>query len=377
MAAKTLRITNPLKQLSNFGQSPWYDNIERSLIKNGGLKELINEFGILGITTNPAIFEKAISNSSGYNAQINELAKLGKGALEIYDELTICDVREAADFFRGIYFSSGRLDGYLSIEVLPDFAHEVHQTIDYAQDIFRRISRENIMIKVPATKESPEAIRKLISEGINVNVTLIFSPAHYQTIAQAYLEGLRSALKKGLDISGIVSVASVFVSRIDTKVDLTLEELAKKNPAVSRKIISLKGKAAVANAKIIYQEFKKIFSGEDFADLKEKGAKLQRVLWGSTGTKNPLYSDVKYVDELIGPNTVNTIPPETLKAFFDHGSVAETLEQGVKEAENILQEIEALGINLNSACGEIQDAGLAAFQDSFNKLIFAIKNKVR
>lgn len=376
MATKAFLSANPLKELARFNQSPWYDNIERSLIKNGGLKELIDDFGILGVTTNPSIFEKAIVNSSAYDGQISELAGNGKSILEIYDELTISDVREAADLFREIYLDSDRMDGYISIEVLPDFAHDVIKTVDYAREIFKRINRENIMIKIPATSESPQAITTLISEGININATLIFSKAHYETIAKAYIDGLKLALKNKRDISKICSVASVFVSRVDTKVDLLLGELSKSDSSKADLAKSLKGRVAVANCKIIYQVFKKIFAEADFEKLKNKGAKAQRVLWGSTSTKNPLYSDVKYVEELIGADTINTIPPETVKAFREHGRPGLSLEKELNEAERILAELKVLGINLDSVCQEIQDAGVKAFQDSFNKLIAAIKEKV-
>lgn len=375
MLTKLSQATNPLKQLPQFGQSPWYDNIERGLIKNGGLKELIADFGILGVTTNPSIFEKAIINSSAYDGQISELAGKGKSVLEIYDELIISDVREAADLFRDIYLASNRTDGYISIEVLPEFAHDVEKTINHAEDTFKRVNRENIMIKVPATIESPEAISALISDGINVNVTLIFSKAHYETIAKAYIEGVKKALNKNKDISKICSVASVFVSRVDTKIDLILDELLKNNHPDTQLIKSLKGKIAIANCKIIYQVFKKIFAEADFGGLKNKGAKAQRVLWGSTSTKNPLFSDVKYVEKLIGPDTINTIAPETVKAFKDHGKPSFSLEEELDEAEKALQDLKTLGINLDSVCQEIQNAGVKAFQDSFNNLIAAIREK--
>ncbi|MDP2940598.1 MAG: transaldolase [Candidatus Omnitrophota bacterium] len=364
MNTKTLQ-KNPLKELTQFGQSPWYDNIERGLLKNGSLKELITDYGILGVTTNPSIFEKAISNSSLYDSQIRELARQGKNALEIYEELAILDVSEAADLFKDIYFASNRMDGYISIEVLPDFAHDVSKTIDCAKNIFKRINRENIMIKVPATTEGAKAISELVFQGINVNATLIFSKPHYEAVAKAYIEGLRQRQEKGLGILNIVSVASVFVSRVDTKIDLLLEEQGK----------SLKGKIALANAKLIYQLFKKIFSPENFEDLEKMGGKIQRLLWGSTSTKNPLYSDVKYVEELIAANTINTIPPETICAFKDHGRLRLSLEEGLQEAEKDLKGLQALGINLNSVCQEIQHAGVKAFQDSFDKLISAIKEK--
>jgi len=364
---------NPLKELYNLGQSPWYDNIERRILKNGELTRLIEEYGIKGVTTNPSIFEKAISNSSEYDSHIKDLARQGNGAYDIYDELTIFDVSLAADLLRDTYEKSRWGDGYVSIEVLPEYAHLPKETVDYARRIFKRINRPNIMVKVPGTKESPEAIRTLISEGINVNVTLLFSVEHYEIIAKAYIEGLKERLQRKEDLSRVCSVASVFVSRIDSKVDKLLEEKAKVEHRFD--IDNLRGCMAIANSKIIYQYFKNIFSENDFGFLKAKGAKIQRVLWASTSTKNPAYSDIKYVQELIGKDTVNTLPPETVMAFYDHGKPRICVEEEVGRELKRIEECHRAGINLSVACQEIQDAGVAAFQESFDKVISAIRQK--
>lgn len=340
---------NSLITLAKTGQSPWYDNIDRRFIKSGKLKKLFDE-GLLGVTSNPTIFEKAVSASGVYDSMIKRLASEGKTALQIYDTLTLEDVSMAADLLRDTYEKTDRLDGYVSIEVLPELAHDAAGTVKAALDIFKRINKPNIMIKVPGTKEAPEAIRTLTKEGINVNVTLLFSVKHYETCARAYIDGSEGR--------GVFSVASVFVSRIDTKLDKVFEE---------KKINELKGKIAVANAKMIYRKFKEL----DF-----KGGNIQRVLWASTSTKNPAYSDVKYVEELIGPDTINTMPPETIDAFLDHGKAELTVEKDLDKAKSYLAKLKSLGIDIDETCQEIQDAGVTAFQNSFDKLIRAIEQKI-
>lgn len=358
---------NTLKKLAKIGQSPWYDNIDRRFIKNGRLKELFDN-GILGVTSNPTIFEKAVSASNQYDSEIKELSRKGKNAIEIYDILTVKDVKAAALLLRDTYDKTNHLDGYVSIEVLPEFAHDPHQTIRTAHQIFNQIASPNIMIKVPGTKEAPEAIRALTRVGINVNATLLFSVKHYQTCAQAYIEGLKERLKRGRDIKNIFSVTSIFVSRVDTKIDKVLENLQNEE---------LKGTIAVANAKMIYQRFKEIIASKEFQDLKSKGANVQRVLWASTSTKNPLYNDVKYVEELIGPQTINTMPPATIDAFFDHGKIGLTIEKDLDKAKSDLTKLKAFGIDIDETCQEIQDDGVKAFQASFDKLIQSIEQKIR
>jgi len=361
-----VKEVNSLKKLADAGQSPWYDNIDRRLIKDGSLKDLFNS-GLLGVTSNPTIFEKAVSSSNEYDAWIKKLAGEGRSALEIYNELTIKDIREAADLLRETYEKSNHLDGYVSIEVLPEFAHDAARTVESGREIFKSIGRPNIMIKVPGTKEGPDAIRELIKEGINVNVTLLFSVKHYELCARAYIAGLKERLKKGNGLKSVFSVASVFVSRVDTLLDKGLEGSANEN---------LKGKIAVANSKMIYQKFKELFYGKDFSELKKSDANLQRVLWASTSTKNPNYRDVKYVEELIGPDTINTMPPATVDAFLDHGKVEQRLDKGLAEEKSYLEAFKNAGMSIDKVCQEIQDKGVAAFQESFDKLILSIKNKM-
>lgn len=368
---------NRLAQIKKLGQSIWLDFISRDILDSGELKRLIEEDGICGVTTNPTIFEKSISSGQAYNGAIQKLAAQGKSAEEVYDILTSEDVARAADVLKGVYKSSKGLDGYVSIETWPKYAHDVEKTVDYARRIFRMVGRENVLIKVPGTREGPPAIERLITEGINVNVTLIFSLRHYESIARAYIQGLKAREKKGEDLGKVISVASVFVSRIDTAVDKRLDALAKESyePALQQEARSLRGKAAVANSKIIYQHFKEIFSSTEFKGLEKNGARLQRVLWGSTGTKDPTYSDVKYVEELIGPDTINTLPPQTISAFRDHGVAKVTLTEGVDEAHRVLDRLAKLGIDVDVVCQQVQDDGVNAFADSFDALIKTIEAK--
>ena len=358
---------NTLETLKKAGQSPWYDNIDRRFIKEGLLARLF-ENGILGVTSNPTIFEKSISASEEYDESIKKLVKNGKNAVEIYDILSCEDVGHAADLLRDTYENTGHLDGYVSIEVLPEIAHDALKTVKSARGIFRKIGRPNIMIKIPGTKESPEAVRALTREGININVTLLFSRPHYETCAIAYIEGLKERVKDGKDVSNIFSVASVFISRVDAKLDKVFEERGKSE---------LKGKIAVSNAKIIYKRFKELFNSDEFVALKKKGANPQRVLWASTSAKNPDYRDVKYVEELIGPYTINTMPPQTIEAFLDHGIVDLTIEKDVDKAKSYLATLKNLGIDINNICQKIQDEGVDAFQASFDKLTGSIKQKIR
>jgi len=356
-------MVNTLKKLYELGQSPWYDNIDRRLIRNGMLENYIQS-GIVGLTSNPTIFQKAVEASNIYNEQKRTLSKAGKSAKEIYDEITISDVRDAADLLKGIYKKTNGIDGYVSIEVYPEYAHDPQKTILYAKDIFRKIKRDNIMIKVPGTQRGCEAVRSLIREGINVNVTLLFSIEHYEKAAGAYIEGLKDRLKDGNTIETAASVASVFISRIDTWIDKRLK-------AVDRQ--PLTGKAAVANTKMIYQKFKEIFSEENFGSLRHKGARAQRPLWASTSTKDPAYSDVKYVEELIGKDTINTMPQATMDAFAEHGRPRLAIEDDINEAVSLLKKLGELNIDISAVCQEIQDEGVSLFQASFDKLIDTIK----
>ncbi|MES0363761.1 MAG: transaldolase [Desulfobacteria bacterium] len=358
---------NNLKALLALGQSPWYDNIDRRIIENGKMEDLF-AVGITGVTSNPSIFEKAVNGSAIYDSSIRELADMGQTPDEICNLITIQDIQSAADMLSNTYGESGGRDGYVSLEVNPDYAHDADKTIEHARRIHEDVARPNLMIKVPGTREGCEAIRVLTREGINVNVTLLFSLGHYEASAMAYIEGLKEGLQDGNPVGTVCSVASVFVSRVDTKIDKMLE-----GSGADR----LKGKIAVANDKMIYQRFRELFFDGAFGDLASSGARIQRVLWGSTSTKNPSYSDVKYVDELIGPDTINTLPHNALEAFLDHGTPRLTIEEGLDEAREDLELLQQQGIDIDTVCDEIQQEGVDAFSASFKKLMDAVADKAR
>lgn len=370
---------NPVYQIKNFGQSAWYDNIERSILTSGKLEKIVEEDGICGVTSNPTIFEKAITQSRDYDAEIEELARKRKTAEEVYNNLTIKDVSLAADILYRIYKETEGKDGYVSIEVPPKYAYDIEETIGEAQKLFERIERENIMIKVPATEEGAMAIERLISKGININATLVFSLSHYESVALAYIKGLEEFSREGGDLRRVASVASLFVSRIDTLVDSLISSLveSKRDPEKKRDLEGLLGKAAIANSKKVYQKFKEIFSQEKFKDLAKRGARVQRPLWASTSTKNPAYSDVKYVEELIGPDTVNTIPQVTLDAFRDHGKPRLSLEENLGGVEDTLSRMERAGIDLEQVCETLQREGVDAFEKSFDNLLSTLKEKMK
>ncbi|HEU18688.1 MAG TPA: transaldolase, partial [Deltaproteobacteria bacterium] len=304
-----------LNQLTNLGQSIWLDYIRRAFIDSGELQQLI-DCGIRGVTSNPTIFEKAIAGSADYDRSLQELTSAGKSVKEIYETLVIEDIGRVADLFRPVYDATDALDGYVSLEVSPALAHDTNGTIEEGRRLFAALNRPNVLIKVPATAEGIPAITKLISEGVNVNVTLMFSLEHYEQVAEAYLKGLEQLANRGGDLKKAASVASFFISRVDTVVDQALAEIGNQK---------LQGKIAIANARMVYQGFQQIITGPRWQKLAQAGARAQRVLWASTGTKNPLYPDTLYVDALIGAHTVNTVPPATLNAFLDHGTVADTL----------------------------------------------------
>ena len=356
---------NNLKTLLAVGQSPWYDNIDRRLIQNGELKRLFS-LGVTGVTSNPSIFEKAVNGSSVYDSRIRELAERGMAPDEICHLITVQDIQSASDLLYDTYEASDGRDGYVSLEVDPDYAYDPARTIDHARKIHKDVARPNLMIKVPGTKDGYEAIKVLTRDGINVNITLLFSLRHYEASSQAYIDGIKERLGDGNSVERVCSVASVFVSRVDTKVDKMLEDL---------NIDSLKGRAAVANAKMIYQRFKELFYGGAFGDLASNGARVQRVLWGSTSTKDPAYSDVKYVDELIGKDTINTLPHSTLEAFLDHGSPRLTIEENLEQARQDLDLLQQKTIDLTKVCDEIQQEGVDAFSASFRKLVAAVGDK--
>jgi transaldolase len=360
--------SSSLLALRALGQSPWYDNIDRRLIQGGELQRFFDQ-GITGVTSNPTIFEKAVKGSSVYDQTIQRLAANKASPEEIYDGLTMEDVRSAADMLLPVYKKSLGMDGYVSLEVLPRYAYEAEKTIEHAQRLFKEVDRPNLMIKVPGTVQGAEAIRVLTREGINVNVTLLFSLGHYERSARAYMDGLRERLSRGKPLPEVCSVASVFVSRVDTLVDEILKETDGE---------ALRGKIAVANAKIIYQKFRELFHPDSFGELASKGARIQRLLWGSTSTKNPEYDDLKYVHQLIGKDTINTLPHSTLEAFLDHGAPKTTIvEDDLDKERALIRELEALGIELKGVCDQLQQEGVEAFSSSFDQLIKAITAKMQ
>src|SRR5947208_9302352 len=334
-------MANPLAELAKVGQSVWYDQMERRLVSSGELQRMIDEDDLRGLTSNPTIFEKAISGSNDYDAQLRGLAAQNKSKEEIYDELTIDDISHAADVFRPVHDKTHGTDGFCSLEVLPTLANDTAATTAEAKRLFQRLDRRNVMIKIPATPAGIPAIEESIFNGCNINITLIFSNDVYAQVMEAYLRGLERRVEKGLPIGDIRSVASFFVSRIDAMADKQMEAKAG-DPGVA----ALMGKVAIANAKLAYQEFKRVFGSERFHRLRDKGAVVQRPLWASTGTKNPKYSDVLYIESLIGPDTVNTIPPATYNAFKDHGRVQMTLEEGVDDSRKVLDAFAAKGFSL-------------------------------
>lgn len=358
---------NPLVELHALGQSFWYDNIHRGLFSSGELKRLIDEDGLRGMTSNPTIFEKAISSGAEYDAALRELAEKGLSAEQIYEELAIADIKAAADLFRPLYDRERGGDGYVSLEVSPKLAYDTARTIADAERLWMRVGRPNIMIKVPATLEGIRAIEHLIGEGINVNVTLLFSMETYERAAEAYIRGLEKLAREERDFTRAASVASLFVSRVDTAVDKLLEQQG--GPA------ELAGKAAIANSRLLYQRYKEVFRGPRFAAFKAKGARAQRLLWASTSTKNPNYSDVLYAEALIGEETVDTMPDATVAAFRDHGRVRTTLEQGVDEAQQTMLRLARAGIEMAAVMHKLQDDGVKAFADSFDKLLATLEQK--
>jgi transaldolase / glucose-6-phosphate isomerase len=364
---------NPLRGLSDFGQSVWLDYIRRSLITSGELKRLVVEDGLRGVTSNPAIFEKAIVGSTDYESVIEskESASLdGKG---LYEKIAVKDVQDAADILRPVYDESIRHDGYVSLEVSPLLANDTAGTLEEARRLWKTVGRENLMVKVPATPAGIQAVRQLISEGINVNVTLLFSRDVYEQVANAYLEGLTARAASGADVSRIASVASFFVSRIDSKLDAQVTSQLKTatDPAERARLSGLLGKVAIANAKLAYHRFTEFYSGEAWAALAKKGAQPQRLLWASTSTKNPGYRDVIYVEELIGPSTVNTIPPATFNAFREHGRLRMSLTEDLENAADTMESVARAGISMKSVTDTLLDEGLRQFVDAFAQLLKA------
>jgi transaldolase/glucose-6-phosphate isomerase len=360
--------TKPLLDLQHYGQSVWLDYIRRSLITGGGLRRLIDDDGLRGITSNPAIFEKAIAGSSDYDDILDSADARGDDPKAIYERIAIRDVQDAADALAGVYRESKRRDGYVSLEVSPLLARDSEGTLQEARRLWLAVARPNVMIKVPGTPEGIVAVRQLIAEGINVNITLLFSQDQYRRVADAYLAGLDDRVARAEDIGGVASVASFFVSRIDAAV-----EAAAKDNAAAQGIL---GKVAIANAKLAYQHYEAVVGGPRWAALAARGAQTQRLLWASTGSKNPAYPDVMYVDELIGVDTVNTIPPATLDAFRDHGKPRASLTEDVDGARDTMRALAAAGISIDAITDRLLDDGITLFADAFDRLLAATGSRV-
>ena len=364
---------NPLRRIQDFGQSIWYDNIERRMLQSGELARLIHEDGLRGITSNPTIFEKAITSSNDYD---DSLAKwlytaARQDSRALFFNLAIEDIQGAADLLKPVYDATHGRDGFVSLEVSPDLAYDVEGTIAEAERLHDRVNRANLMIKVPATQEGVLAFENLVMKGINVNVTLLFSVERYKEVVEAYLVGLETRVRQGLAISGIASVASFFVSRVDTAVDTLLKVHSTTNPDAAQ----LQGRIAIANAKLSYAWYQQIFNSPRFEKLRQAGAATQRLLWASTGTKNPDYSDVLYLDSLIGPDTVNTVPPATYAAYKDHGEPRTSLTEGMDEAKQQITMLKSLGIDIETVTKQLETEGVQAFAKSFTNLLKAIDAK--
>ena len=360
---------NPLLDLEALGQSVWLDYLRRNALENGELQRLIDQDGLSGLTSNPSIFEKAIAESNDYDNTIRELALAGKNVEEIYQALTVEDIQHAADLFRPVFDRQEGGDGFVSLEVSPQLAHDTAGTIREARQLWAAVNRLNLFIKVPATREGLPAIQQLIGEGINVYITLLFGLPRYREVAEAYLIGLETRTAHGQALAQVSSVASFFLSRIDTLIDPLLEKSQPEN------WVGLHGQVAIASAKVAYQMYQEIFGGERFRKLALIGARSQRLLWASTGTKNPAYSDVKYVETLIGRETINTMPPETLKAYRDHGEPASQLEKGIQEAHQVLDGLRHTGIDLDVLTQQLEDEGVSKFSKAFEQLMVALQEK--
>ena len=367
--------TNPLTQVAAFGQSVWLDYIRRELLAGGGLRRLIEEDGLRGMTSNPSIFEKAIVDSHDYDEDIGLLARQGKDARTIYENLSQCDVRSAADQFRPLYDRSDGKDGYVSLEVNPGLAYNTAGTVQEARRLWSVLNRPNVFIKIPATAEGLPAIQQLISEGISINVTLLFGLPRYRQVGEAYLAGIAMRIAKGKAIKQVASVASFFVSRIDAIIDPLVENGLAQGGTEAANAKKVRGQVAIASAKMAYQIYREIFTGNRFAALAAHGARPQRLLWASTGSKNPEYSDVKYIEALIGQDTVTTVPLKTLAAYRDHGQPEARLEQDLATAAWVLGELPNLGISIDQITQQLEDEGVKKFNQPFDKLMAALVKK--
>jgi transaldolase len=361
---------NPLHDLHPLGQSVWLDYIRREILENGELEAMIARFDLRGVTSNPTIFEEAIGKSDDYDAAFQELAAEGSDADKAYERVAVQDIQRACDLFRPIYEAAEGHDGFVSLEVSPELAHSAEETLDEARRLWKAVDRPNLMVKVPGTADSVPAFEQLIADGINVNVTLLFSISGYERVMEAYLRGLEKRAEAGGDLGRVASVASFFISRVDSAVDAQLEKIG------TERAKAMMGKAAIANAKLAYQRFTEVFSGERWERLRGRGARVQRPLWASTSTKNPAYRDVIYVEELIGPHTVNTVPLATLKAFADHGAARRTVDSGVDEARRFFDELREAGVDLDAVTEQLQVEGVDKFSKSWRGMMEVVGEKL-
>jgi transaldolase len=369
--------TNRLHALHEAGQSVWLDFIDRTILRNGELARMIRDSALTGMTSNPTIFEKALAEGTEYDEQI-VAAPPGLTAWDLFELVETTDVRTACDIFADVYRAEQGGDGFVSIEVSPGVSNDAEASIAEARRLWATVGRPNVMVKIPGTVEGAKAVRALIADGVNVNITLLFSIDAHRRVIEAYMGGLEDRLAAGHDISGLASVASFFVSRVDTEVDKRLDAIAAKGDAAAKdRAMALKGRAAIANAKLAYQLFREMFASERWAALAARGARLQRPLWASTSTKNPAYRDVVYVEELIGPDTVNTMPPATIDAFTDHGIVARTVDENVREAERVMAQLAEVGIDFRDVTDRLLVDGLASFQKSFDSLMAGLERKTK
>jgi len=369
--------TNRLTALHEAGQSIWLDFIDRTILENGELARLIREDSLTGMTSNPTIFEKALAEGDEYDNQIKS-APPGLTAWDLFELVETTDVRSACDIFAPTYKSTNAGDGYVSIEVSPGVSNDTNASIAEARRLWSTVGRPNVMVKIPGTTEGARAVRALIADGVNVNITLLFSIDAHRSVIEAYMAGLEDRVAAGKDIAGVASVASFFVSRVDTEVDKRLDAIAAKgDPSVKDRAMALKGRAAIANAQLAYKLFQDTFAGDRWEKLAARGARLQRPLWASTSTKNPAYRDVVYVEELIGPNTVNTMPPATAEAFKDHGTVERTVDRNLREAQRVMEQLAEIGVDFNDVTNKLLVDGLASFQKSFDSLIAGLERKTK
>ncbi|MCI0458167.1 MAG: transaldolase [Gemmataceae bacterium] len=369
---------NPLLQLIRYGQSYWMDNLTRGLIHSGELQERVTEQGLRGVTSNPAIFNKAIGGSHDYDAQIEQLTAAGLTVAAIYERLVVTDIQDACDILRPVHDASDGVDGFVSLEVSPHLAHDTEGTMEEVRRLFRAVNRPNVFIKIPGTPAGVPAIEQMLYEGININITLLFSVRAYEAVAHAYLRALERRLAEGKPVQHVASVASFFLSRIDVLVDQLLRHRIRPEgtQGPEPRPEQLLGKVAVANAKLAYQSFKTIFSGPRWQALAEKGARVQRPLWASTGTKDPAYSDVRYVEPLIGPQTVNTMPGETIRAVADRGVVApNTIEADLEEAHQVFRDLKTIGVDFDCVAWQLQNEGVQKFLDPFDELMQTLTEK--